>query len=43
MPEGLEGSAASDDMNAGRQKLTLEFVLPRGCYATLIVKRLGVS
>ncbi|MCE9565118.1 MAG: tRNA pseudouridine(13) synthase TruD [Planctomycetes bacterium] len=28
-----------DDVNPGKRKLTLKFDLPRGCYATMIVKR----
>lgn len=29
-----------DELNAGRQRLTMRFVLPRGSYATILVKRL---
>jgi tRNA pseudouridine13 synthase len=32
-----------DELNEGRQCLTLEFVLPRGAYATILVKRLALS
>lgn len=32
--------SGNDDLNAGRQRLTLQFVLPRGSYATIFVKRL---
>ncbi|MSQ95293.1 MAG: tRNA pseudouridine(13) synthase TruD [Gemmataceae bacterium] len=39
-PENLESRSGPDDENAGKQKLTLSFVLPRGCYATLVVKRI---
>ena len=35
-----EPAEAADDLNAGRRKLTLAFELPRGCYATMVVKRL---
>ena len=38
-PAGLEHTAAADDLNRGRQKLTLRFDLPRGSYATMLVKR----
>src|SRR5207248_1560678 len=38
-PAGLMAAAADDGLNAGRQKLTLAFDLPRGSYATLVVKR----
>jgi len=36
----LSGSVAADDLYEGRQKLTLKFVLPRGSYATILVKRI---
>jgi tRNA pseudouridine13 synthase len=38
-PSGLEGEAGGDERHPGRAKVTLSFELPRGCYATLIVKR----
>jgi tRNA pseudouridine13 synthase len=34
---------AEDDLYPGRAKLTLAFFLPRGCYATLVVKRLQAT
>jgi tRNA pseudouridine13 synthase len=40
LPEGLRGEAGPDELHPARQRLLLEFDLPRGCYATLIVKRL---
>jgi tRNA pseudouridine13 synthase len=40
LPEDLEHEVSDDDMNARRKKLTLGFTLPRGSYATLIVKRI---
>ncbi len=40
VPAGLESEAAADERHAGRRKLTLAFELPRGSYATLIVKRI---
>jgi tRNA pseudouridine13 synthase len=40
VPRGLHHETGQDECNAGRQKLVLAFELPRGCYATLIVKRL---
>jgi tRNA pseudouridine13 synthase len=40
LPTGLQHQSGPDDCNAGRQKLTLTFELPRGSYATLIVKRM---
>jgi tRNA pseudouridine13 synthase len=40
LPATLQFEAASDDQSDRRQKLVLAFELPRGSYATLIVKRL---
>jgi tRNA pseudouridine13 synthase len=39
LPAGLEHGHDSDELNAGRLKLMLAFELPRGCYATIVVKR----
>jgi tRNA pseudouridine13 synthase len=40
-PQGLTISeAAGDELYPGRDRLTLEFGLPRGSYATLLLKRL---
>lgn len=39
-PQGLQLEADSDNLHPGKQKLVLRFDLPRGCYATMIVKRL---
>jgi len=36
----LASTVADDEAHAGRRKLTLVFELPRGCYATMVVKRL---
>lgn len=36
----LSASVADDDLNAGTSKLVLSFELPRGSYATMVVKRL---
>jgi tRNA pseudouridine13 synthase len=38
-PAQLEHEIGPDDLHPGRQRLLLVFELPRGCYATLIVKR----
>ncbi len=38
MPAQLTHEAAADELHRGRLKLTLAFELPRGCYATLLVK-----
>lgn len=40
LPEGVHAAAGPDELHPGRQRLLLAFDLPRGCYATLIVKRL---
>ena len=37
---GLSHDAAPDELQPGRQKLILKFTLPRGSYATILVKRL---
>ena len=39
-PEKLFHKTELDEKHPGRQKLILEFELPRGCYATMIVKRI---
>ncbi len=39
-PDALAADPALDDLNPGRRKVTLRFDLPRGCYATMVVKRL---
>lgn len=36
----LFGSTRDDELNRGQQAIELKFELPRGCYATMIVKRL---
>lgn len=38
-PGGLSHAAEPDDLHPGRRKLTLRFDLPRGSYATMLVKR----
>ena len=39
-PAGLTAEPGDDELNRGRLKLTLRFELPRGSYATILVKRL---
>jgi len=41
-PEEIRSQAGADDKNAGKRQLKLHFQLPRGAYATLIVKRLSI-
>lgn len=43
LPRSLCWSAERDETRAGRWKLRLSFELPRGSYATLIVKRLAAE
>lgn len=38
-PDGLTVDRAADELHAGRKKLRLRFTLPRGCYATMLIKR----
>jgi tRNA pseudouridine13 synthase len=40
LPSDLNAAKEADETHPGRQKLTLAFELPRGSYATLLVKRL---
>ncbi|MFP6762673.1 MAG: tRNA pseudouridine(13) synthase TruD [Planctomycetaceae bacterium] len=40
-PAGLEQTSAADDLYPGKHKLQLCFELPRGSYATILVKRLS--
>ena len=39
-PGGLEWSSGDDELNRGRRKMTLSFELPKGSYATVLLKRL---
>jgi tRNA pseudouridine13 synthase len=43
LPVGLGAEQAADERHANRVKLTLAFDLLRGCYATLVVKRLTAT
>jgi tRNA pseudouridine13 synthase len=43
LPAGLAFAASPDERHPRRHKLVLTFELPRGCYATLLVKRLGAA
>jgi tRNA pseudouridine13 synthase len=42
LPAELTAEFAADEMHASRHKLVIAFELPRGCYATMIVKALTV-
>ena len=42
VPANVVAEPSEDELRAGRQKLKLDFELPRGAYATLIVKRISV-
>jgi tRNA pseudouridine13 synthase len=39
-PGGLASSTGDDELNRGRRKMTLSFELPKGSYATVLLKRL---
>jgi tRNA pseudouridine13 synthase len=39
-PAGLSASSGDDELNRGRKKMTLAFELPKGSYATVLLKRL---
>lgn len=41
-PGAIKHDVAPDELYPGRQRMTLEFELPRGCYATILVKRLTI-
>jgi tRNA pseudouridine13 synthase len=41
-PAGVESFDADDELNRARRKLVLKFDLPRGSYATMVIKRLSV-
>ncbi|HUE69439.1 MAG TPA: tRNA pseudouridine(13) synthase TruD, partial [Pirellulaceae bacterium] len=40
LPRDLTCTAGDDELYRGRRKLTLRFALPRGSYATILVKRI---
>ena len=40
VPQDMTAEGSHDDLHAGREKLAIKFVLPRGAYATIVVKRL---
>ena len=39
-PQGVTATDEEDDMHEGRRMMTLKFDLPRGCYATILIKRI---
>jgi tRNA pseudouridine13 synthase len=39
-PGGLTSTTADDELNRGRRRMTLSFELPKGSYATVLLKRL---
>jgi tRNA pseudouridine13 synthase len=43
IPSELKHDASADEKHSGRQKLTVRFTLPPGCYATLLLKRAFAS
>ena len=42
-PEALAGQFGPDELAPGRQKLSLSFTLPRGAYATMLIKCLSTN
>ena len=40
IPRELRIHSGDDDVYPGRSRVTMQFILPRGCYATILVKRL---
>ena len=42
-PAQVHHEGDADDLNPGKNRLVLAFELPRGCYATLLVKRITSS
>ena len=42
-PANLEATDLSDERNRGKRKLALQFELPRGSYATMLVKRIAAA
>ena len=43
LPDNLSGNIFEDEIYKGKKKLLLKFMLPRGSYATMLVKRLFSS
>jgi tRNA pseudouridine13 synthase len=43
LPVGLQAEGGPDELHPGREKLSLACELPRGCYATLLVKRITAA
>lgn len=43
VPRGLNATIADDDRHSGRTKVLLQFELPRGSYATIVVKRVTMD
>ena len=40
VPQSLMHESAVDNLHSGRKKLRINFELPRGSYATIVIKRL---
>jgi tRNA pseudouridine13 synthase len=40
-PTNLSHQVGQDELNPGKRKLIVKFDLPRGCYATMLVKRIS--
>jgi tRNA pseudouridine13 synthase len=42
-PRDFQFQSVPDDRHPGRSKVQLNFELPRGCYATMVIKRLTAT
>jgi tRNA pseudouridine13 synthase len=42
-PANLSSETGIDELNSRKQKLVLKFELPRGCYATMLIKRITAT
>ena len=44
IPDDLRvGGSGEDELHSGKKKLTLSFILPRGAYGTMLIKRLSLN
>ncbi len=41
--DGLKWSSGDDELAQGRRRMTLDFILPRGSYATILIKRITLA
>jgi len=43
IPQNLSDDVADDDLYPGRRRLTLDFELLRGCYATMLIRQIEMQ